>query len=512
MTSKYDEFWAGMLPALGRAVEAAASGRPAELDVAGVTAHGQRQSWYGKATVRGDEVPSAGMAHARALARALVAHGLTTRHPDMTFELVIDSRLRLGISATNSVTQPEPIRSRASSSRTTAATPPAAPAAGTAHLFADEACARVHALLDGLPRQKTPEDVTIADGLYFFFEDGETSAHAESGRVTRIGNHPHSDGNLGGRLRQHYRTGPGAKNASVFRRYLGGAILRDRDPGAACLEPGAGLGHLERQSARACPRCEGLERDVTQRLHDRFSFACLPVADRETRNRLEARLIATVASCGTCRPSLAWLGLAAYPPEVRKTGLWNTQHVHGPTLTDTDLDQLARAAGAVTSGTRPQGALADTLLLIPCCKGKNGTADPMLSRRSLADDLGPEGRRILAEGRDEAFSRPHTWIDKNAPLRPAIATYTGQPYTTSGVREQLASAVRQGLHCLVVSGGYGLVRVEEPIHDYEAHLQRTISVWRRRVRSILGDTSSAAASSGPSVCSPGPTPRSYRNG
>jgi hypothetical protein len=101
------------------------------------------------------------------------------------------------------------------------------------------------------------------------------------------------------------------------------------------------------------------------------------------------------------------------------------------------------------------------------------------------DLLEPAAASLLAEGREEAFNRAH--IDSSSRLRPALGRYSGQPYATQGVVDGLLRAMRWGLHVLVVSGGYGLLRAEEPIQDYEAHMQRTSTVWRRRIPSILHD-------------------------
>ncbi len=52
--------------------------------------------------------------------------------------------------------------------------------------------------------------------------------------------------------------------------------------------------------------------------------------------------------------------------------------------------------------------------------------------------------------------------------------------------EGLVAAIARGLHCLIISGGYGVVRAEEPIHRYHAHLgTQTRTVWSRRLPSIL---------------------------
>jgi cytoplasmic iron level regulating protein YaaA (DUF328/UPF0246 family) len=41
---------------------------------------------------------------------------------------------------------------------------------------------------------------------------------------------------------------------------------------------------------------------------------------------------------------------------------------------------------------------------------------------------------------------------------------------------------------LIISGGYGVVRAEEPIHNYNAHLgTQTKAVWSRRLPVVLRD-------------------------
>ena len=104
---------------------------------------------------------------------------------------------------------------------------------------------------------------------------------------------------------------------------------------------------------------------------------------------------------------------------------------------------------------------------------------------SMTDFLGPEAARVLAEGRSEAFkrARPDLYSQPVA----ALARYSGQPYETQGVVDGLLDAMAHGLHVLIVSGGYGVLRAEEPIRDYEAPIQRTLSVWRSRIPIVLRD-------------------------
>ena len=84
-------------------------------------------------------------------------------------------------------------------------------------------CQQIHDALSHLPLYTRAADVPFDDGLYFFYESDEVSGHAPGGRVVRVGNHPRSDGTLKRRLNTHYT---GHKNSSVYRKLVGGALLR----------------------------------------------------------------------------------------------------------------------------------------------------------------------------------------------------------------------------------------------------------------------------------------------
>jgi len=65
------------------------------------------------------------------------------------------------------------------------------------------------------------------------------------------------------------------------------------------------------------------------------------------QNRLEALLVATLDACHVCQPSPHWLGLYAYPETVRRSGLWNSQFVGGPSISGSDfarVDELVAAS------------------------------------------------------------------------------------------------------------------------------------------------------------------------
>lgn len=213
-----------------------------------------------------------------------------------------------------------------------------------------------------------------------------------------------------------------------------------------------------------------------------MKFRCVQIADQQERNEFEKLLIATIAACKVCQPSPQWLGRFAYSEDVRRTGLWNSDHVSGPTLKAAGLRCFSDLVMA-TPGVQKGRDLSDTLLIIPCCAEKRGAPDPGLPERRVSDYLGSDSVGVLQDGRKLAFTR--TYLEQDTLLRPALAWYTGQPYATEGFRELLIEALRDRLHCLIVSGGYGLLRPEEPIHRYQAHLSKTSTVWRRRIPEIL---------------------------
>ncbi|MFQ5910477.1 MAG: hypothetical protein ACE5IJ_07125 [Thermoplasmata archaeon] len=185
-------------------------------------------------------------------------------------------------------------------------------------------CEEVHRLLSRLPMLTEPIGGLPKDGLYFFYERGEFNAHDGNPRIVRVGNHPRSQGRLVVRLTQHYG---GNKNSSVFRKFLGGAILRRGDPGHPCLQPAPGRGHWEKQDAKTCERCRPVEADVSDLLRSDFAFRVVSIEDMAFRNLMERKLIGLLSACPACMPSREWLGRFAYGEKVRNSGLWNSSYV-----------------------------------------------------------------------------------------------------------------------------------------------------------------------------------------
>ena len=205
---------------------------------------------------------------------------------------------------------------------------------------AAEICQRIHSVVSKLPNLKDPSEIPYYNGLYFFYEEGEQSPHGFGGRIVRVGNHPRSQDRLQGRLWDHYSPN---KNFSVFRKSLGGALLRQKNPNHDCLKPGPGKGHWEKQDSRVCLECKALEDRVTYLLRQNFWFRCVEIKDQKLRNILEKKLIGSISICPVCKPSDRWLGLYAYNEKVRSSGLWNSNYVYGQYIMSLqDLKTLER--------------------------------------------------------------------------------------------------------------------------------------------------------------------------
>jgi len=211
---------------------------------------------------------------------------------------------------------------------------------------AEETCARIHTTLSTLPLRRSIDAGVPNDGLYFFYENGEINSHGTGARVVRVGNHPHAAGGLRNRLRNHYS---GNKNGSVFRKLLGGALIRQRNPDDPCLLPRPGQGHWERQDGKACGTCKPVEQEISRLLRKHFSFRCVRIVDRTERNRLEQLLIASLARCPRCKASTTWLGQYAYSPRVQQSGLWNSDFIDSAPLTSSELARFEELVGTFAS-------------------------------------------------------------------------------------------------------------------------------------------------------------------
>ena len=79
-----------------------------------------------------------------------------------------------------------------------------------------------------------------------------------------------------------------------------------------------------------------LEEEITKIIRERFSFRFIVLDSRMERIRLERALIGTLASCKSCRPSENWLGNYSPKQEIKRSGLWLTQHLDAEPISDED--------------------------------------------------------------------------------------------------------------------------------------------------------------------------------
>jgi hypothetical protein len=119
-----------------------------------------------------------------------------------------------------------------------------------------------------------------------------------------------------------------------------------------------------------------------------------------------------------------------------------------------------------------------TLLVIPCSKSKVSGAAASERRASLADALPPALAAELQEARRNVAQKIR--IDESARM-PAWCRYNGSLYRAA--HDALSDLLREGMHIIILSGGYGAVLADEPIGDYNAALKP--SWWPNRLLSRI---------------------------
>ncbi len=182
-------------------------------------------------------------------------------------------------------------------------------------------------------------------GVYVFFEAGEERSGSGTGRrAVRIGTHALKAGSrttLWNRLSQHRgsaRNGTGNHRGSIFRLLVGAALARRGD---CPLPPSWGIGGDTGTAARRL----GLEREAVKageaELERRVShhIGAMPLlwlaiddepGPESLRGLIERNAIALLshaAAPAADAPSDGWLGAFSDREPVRRSGLWNNNHV-----------------------------------------------------------------------------------------------------------------------------------------------------------------------------------------
>jgi hypothetical protein len=223
---------------------------------------------------------------------------------------------------------PSPPSADAEKEQPSAASPPSL----SSH---SRACERLHQLSSGLPRFRFPPDPARfpRNGLTLLFEEGET-AHGVD-RVVWVGSHTTPDG-LFSRLRNHVRP---HKDGSILRKTIGAALLAKRADPFLEVWQGRASGNAEAKHQAE------VEAEVSAYIHQRLSFAILPLTNRRDREYFQSRLVALLAVCPACRPSSAWLGNDSPKQKVRASGLWQEQHTGGAPASEAEIGDLLRQLG-----------------------------------------------------------------------------------------------------------------------------------------------------------------------
>jgi hypothetical protein len=171
-------------------------------------------------------------------------------------------------------------------------------------------------------------------GLYFFYEQGEFRSDTGDGpRVIRVGTHALKAGSrtkLWTRLSQHkgqLKTGGGNHRGSIFRLIVGAALINSE----RLNFPTWGDGNTANTDVRSSELA--LERLVSQVIGN-MRFLWLAIEDEagpeSRRGYIERNSIALLSNynkAGLDPPSQGWLGHHSDRERVRKSGLWNQNHV-----------------------------------------------------------------------------------------------------------------------------------------------------------------------------------------
>jgi hypothetical protein len=186
-------------------------------------------------------------------------------------------------------------------------------------------------------------------GVYFFREPGQQRSDSGEGpRVVRVGTHALKAGSgtkLWTRLSQHkgQMAGGGNHRGSIFRLIVGTALMR-RD---GMQFPTWGTGNAVTAAVRTGEL--GLECEVSKvigamsvlwlSLEDDAS----PVSRRGYIERNSIALLSNYDKTALDGPSESWLGQYCNREKIRKSGLWNSNHVD-ETYDPAFLDELDRIA------------------------------------------------------------------------------------------------------------------------------------------------------------------------
>jgi hypothetical protein len=194
-------------------------------------------------------------------------------------------------------------------------------------------------------------------GVYFFMEEGEVRSESGTGpRIVRVGTHALTEGSrtkLWSRLKQHrgqQKAGGGNHRGSIFRLIVGTAIMARNGYDFSTWGHGSNA-PVDVRAAENALECE------VSKVICAMPFLWLAVDDepgaKGLRGYIERNAIALLSNFEKDPldlPSAGWLGHHCNRELVRKSGLWNQNHVDeaydGAFLDRLDklLSEMGRAA------------------------------------------------------------------------------------------------------------------------------------------------------------------------
>ena len=329
----------------------------------------------------------------------------------------------------------------------------------------------------------TPSSALPSNGIYLFYEDGEQCELRGrlAPRIVRVGTH-RVDGRFPGRIRNHVgavRTLGGNKNTSVFRRHLGGALLRRDDPSDQ---------RLPEWTKQGGETFREVEVQVSRYLRDKTRFVCFRVDRSDERLGLESGLIALLAQRPFGVPSSSWLGRYATSADIRESGLWNTNHVRDIPLTADQFRRLVELVGAMNDESdagmnvlsRPVSLPDDAPTSDSTPTSRIGSDAVSASFPTADDDTEQRTLVIVPCGSAKVW-------DKKPMAGPTIArdAYTGPPFV---VHRQYAE--RFGHDWVILSAKYGFIAPDVPIpepYNVSFKYKRTNPVGVEALRAQITD-------------------------
>lgn len=175
-------------------------------------------------------------------------------------------------------------------------------------------------------------------GVYLICEPGELRKNKKEMRIVRVGTHAlgaNSKATLWSRLKAHRgrNNGLGNHRGSIFRKHVGYAII-NRDG----LEVSTwGIGSSEPYQLKLDRTLKEKEQRLEERVSLYLGKTCVywieisdPSGPQSDRSFVERNLIALFSGCSepADKASSTWLGNFSQSEEIKKSSLWNVDHVY----------------------------------------------------------------------------------------------------------------------------------------------------------------------------------------